>query len=427
MPEELRRDVRDLAVRTARLDHDPDPIAVAGHDGVFFGRRGRSLAGRGVAGRIALTGAARVPGSACRIVEDALGSMPVQDEVGLPGCGPVAFGALPFDPSADTELVIPEILVGRSEDGTRWVSTTGPASDEGCHDRMVDELLSVCADVSVPAAPIAVDLSVRSCRDSQDWCRSVADARDDLRAGLADKVVLAREVLVTTSSEISAMQTLDRLRSSYPGCILYSLLGFVGASPELLVARSGGIVRSHPMAGSTPRSADPSVDARLAAALLASTKDREEHRITIDMVHDTLLPWCSYLDEEADPSVVAVANVQHLATMVEGRLSSPPASVIELMTALHPTPAVCGFPREAALDLIRRHEHLDRGRYGGPVGWVDAAGNGEWAVGIRCAEIAGSTARLFAGVGVVADSDPLTELAETQTKLLAMLSAIIRP
>src|SRR5262249_19668392 len=161
--------------------------------------------------------------------------------------------------------------------------------------------------------------------------------------------------------------------------------GFVGATPELLVSRLGDIVRSHPMAGTVARSADPTTDTRLAAGLLASAKDREEHRITIDMVHDTLLPYCSYLDEEAEPSVVAMANGQPLATMVEGRLSAPAASVIELMTALHPTPAVCGSPRPAALAMIGRLEGFDRSRYAGPVGWVDAAGNGEWAVGIRSA------------------------------------------
>ena len=129
--------------------------------------------------------------------------------------------------------------------------------------------------------------------------------------------------------------------------MLFAVDGFVGASPELLVARLGDVVRAHPMAGTAPRSGDPTTDARLAAALLASTKDREEHRITIDMVHDTLLPWCSYLDEEAEPSIVAMANVQHLATPVEGRLSSPPASVLELVRALHPTPAVGGRPASA--------------------------------------------------------------------------------
>src|SRR3954451_18301853 len=209
--------------------------------------------------------------------------------------------------------------------------------------------------------------------------------------------------------------------------MLFGVEGFIGASPELLVARTGDLVRSHPMAGTAPRSADPSTDARLAANLLASAKDQVEHRYTIDMVHDTLLPWCSYLDEEAEPSIVAMANVQHLATLVEGRLSSPPASIIELMTALHPTPAVGGSPRAIALDLIDRHEHMDRGRYAGPVGWVDAEGNGAWAVGIRSAELDGSTARLFAGVGVLPGSDVPAELAETRAKLQALLGAIVRP
>jgi menaquinone-specific isochorismate synthase len=139
------------------------------------------------------------------------------------------------------------------------------------------------------------------------------------------------------------------------------------------------------------------------------------------------MPRCSYLLFDAEPAIVALANVQHLASLCEGRLSSPPASVIELVAALHPTPAVCGSPREQALALIGEIERLDRGRYAGPVGWVDAKGNGAFAVGIRCAEVEGTTARLFAGVGVVADSDPDAELAETRAKLQALLSAIVRP
>jgi menaquinone-specific isochorismate synthase len=203
--------------------------------------------------------------------------------------------------------------------------------------------------------------------------------------------------------------------------------GFVGASPELLVSRAGDVVRSHPMAGTAPRGGDPTSDARLAASLLASSKDRAEHQLTIDMVHDTLLPWCSYLDYEAEPSVVPVANVQHLATLVEGRLSDPAPSVLELVRALHPTPAVCGTPREVARAFIAEHEGFDRGRYAGTVGWVDAHGNGAWAVSIRCASISGATAKVYAGNGIVADSDPSTELAETRSKLQAMLSALVRP
>jgi isochorismate synthase EntC len=145
------------------------------------------------------------------------------------------------------------------------------------------------------------------------------------------------------------------------------------------------------------------------------------------MVHDTLLPWCSYLDYEAEPSVVAVANVQHLATMVEGRLSQPAPSVLELVAALHPTPAVAGWPRDEAVAWIAANEGFDRRRYAGTAGWVDAAGNGTWAVSVRCAEIDGSAARVWAGNGIVADSDPSTELAETRSKLQALLSAIVRP
>ena len=241
------------------------------------------------------------------------------------------------------------------------------------------------------------------------WCsaRSFAEERSD--------------------AAFDASVILERLRTTYPGCHLYRVDGFVGASPELLVSRSGDIVRSHPMAGTAARGGDPSTDARLAAALLASTKDREEHQITIDMVHDTLLNWCSYVDYEAEPSIVPVANVQHLATLVEGRLSQPAPSVLELVDALHPTPAVCGSPREEALAFIKANEGFDRGRYAGAVGWVDGRGNGSWAVSVRCADLDGSTARVYAGNGIVADSDPATELAETRAKLQAMLSALVRP
>jgi menaquinone-specific isochorismate synthase len=203
--------------------------------------------------------------------------------------------------------------------------------------------------------------------------------------------------------------------------------GFVAASPELLVSVAGDIVRSHPMAGTVPRGGDPATDQRLAASLLASAVYRHEHQVTIDVVHDTLLGWCSYVDYEAEPSVVAVANLQHLATLVEGRLSHPAPSVLELVAALHPTPAVAGRPLAAAVDWIAENEGIDRGHYAGAAGWVDGAGNGAWAVSVRCAEIDGATARVWAGNGIVAGSDPRAELAETRVKFQAMLSALVRP
>jgi isochorismate synthase EntC len=181
------------------------------------------------------------------------------------------------------------------------------------------------------------------------------------------------------------------------------------------------------MAGTVARSGDPEADRRLAAGLLASGKEREEHQYVVDAVASGLRPFCSTVSVPDEPSVVSFRNVSHLGTRVEGRLVAPAASALELALALHPTPAVAGTPTDEALAYIEAVERLDRGRYAGPVGWVDGDGNGEFAVGIRSAELAGSTARLFAGVGIVADSEPAAELAETQLKLQALLAAVVRP
>jgi menaquinone-specific isochorismate synthase len=259
------------------------------------------------------------------------------------------------------------------------------------------------------------------------YLRAVHEARDAVRRGELDKVVIARDVMVESDRPLDVRAILARLRAGFGSSYRYMVDGLIGASPELLVARSGNVLRSHPLAGTAPRVGDPTADARLAAQLIASVKNQVEHRVVIDVMEDTLLPWCSYLDWEAEPSIVAVANVQHLGTRMEGRLRDPAPSVLQLARALCPTPALGGHPRAGALELIRRCEGMERGRYGGAVGWVDAAGNGAWAVSIRCAEIAGSHARLFAGGGIVGDSDPEAELAETQAKFQAMLSAIVRP
>lgn len=409
----------DLRAVTRRLDHDVDLLAVAGPDGLLFEQHGMGLAGRGEALRLRIAGGAERVASVLD-AQGALAAMEGDDELGLPGTGPVAFGALPFDPGAEGDLVVPSLVVGRAEDGTRWVTTVAVHGDEP----------DAAAALTATATPRALDPSsftVRPVRTPADWCASVTEATQRMANSDLHKAVLAREVLIEADAPLDLVTILERLRRTYPGCLITSIEGMVGASPELLVSRSGDVVRSHPMAGTTPRGGDPTADARLAATLLASEKDRHEHQLTIDMVHDTLLPWCSYLDAEAEPSVVPVANVQHLATLVEGRLSMPAPSVLELVAVLHPTPAVGGVPRALALATIDELEKLDRGRYAGPVGWVDGAGNGRWAVGLRCAEIDGNRARLFAGNGIVADSDPITELAETRAKLQALLGAILRP
>ena len=397
-----------LVATTRRVDHDVDLLAMAGRDGVLIERGRSGLAGRGVAARVPLAGA-----------DAFLAGLEVHDEVDAPGTGPVAFGALPYRAGPTTELVVPEVVWGRSDDGTRWVTTvTAPGAPP-----------PDVSPASTAPRPAPSWGTVRPVRSAEGGCELVARAtkamRDAPAAGLS-KVVLAREVLVEADVAFDRALVLERLRRSYPGCLLFHVDGFLGASPELLVSRSGDIVRAQPMAGTAPRGGDPAADARLAASLLASPTYRHEHQITIDMVFDTLIGWCSYLDYEPEPSVVGVANVQHLATMVEGRLSQPAPSVLDLVAALHPTPAVNGWPRDEARAWIETNEGFDRGRYAGTVGWVDARGNGTFAVSIRCADVDGTTARLVAGNGIVADSDPDTELAETQVKLQAMLSALTR-
>jgi menaquinone-specific isochorismate synthase len=322
----------------------------------------------------------------------------------------VAFASLPFDRNSPATFVVPQQLVGRSGDarnGEWWTTTFDGAETPG---RILQ--------------PMPEHMAVQPVDDPAEWCQRVAAATSAIAAGEFTKVVLARELAVDADTPFDPAAVLAQFVARHPHAISYLVEGFVGASPELLVARLGEIVRAQPMAGTTPRTGDAKADQLLAAELLASAKNRAEHQITIDMVHDALLGWCSYLDAQPEPSVVAAGPVQHLATTVEGQLSHPLPSVLEMVAALHPTPAVGGWPVAAALSAQAQLEPGDRGQYAGPVGWVDAAGNGIFAVGIRGAEIAGAHARVFAGVGVVADSDPASELAETEAKFAAALAAL---
>jgi menaquinone-specific isochorismate synthase len=392
------------------VDGTVDLNDVAGGDGVLFVRNGVGVAGRGVA--------ARVP------VDEAVGFLARLDHDRGPGvpvtCGPVAVGVVPFVPGAAAEVAVPRLTVRKLPDGTTAVTTVGDVPDDDVRRELA---------ARTPGAATAASWSIEPGVAVDHYLRAVGQARDAVRAGQLTKAVIARPILVRSSEPIDVHAVLRRLRASFGSSYRYSVDGLIGASPELLVEVEGSVVRSHPLAGTAPRTGDVDNDARIAEELIASTKNQVEHRVVIDVVHDTLLPWASYLDWEPEPSIVTVANVQHLGTRMEGMLSQPGPSVVELVRALSPTPALGGHPRDAAIELIQRVEGFERGRYGGAVGWVDAAGNGTWAVAIRCAELSDDrrTARLVAGGGIVADSDPLAELAETQAKFQAMLGAIVRP
>lgn len=359
------------------------------------------------------------------LVRAALDEIEVASDVGgRAGSGPVAFAALPFDRTDAATFVVPALVRVSTPDGEHWVTTLSPASRPSSGFAAGSPAAEGSSSQTWQVG--ASEVTVTSVLPTDQWCDLVAEATKRIAQGDLHKVVLSRELLVRADTPFDAHVLADRLASLHPHALRFDVDGFVGASPELLVSRVGDVVRAHPMAGTTPRTGDPTIDSRAAAELLHSQKNRDEHQITIDMVLDTLLGWTSFVDAEPTPSVVAAGSVQHLATLVEGRLSSPPASVLDLVAALHPTPAVGGHPRDVALRLIEELEPAPRGRYAGPVGWVDAAGNGAWAVGLRSVSVEGAEARIHAGVGVVADSDPASELAETQAKFAATLGAVTR-
>ncbi len=388
---------------TVPLDIHLDLNDVARRSGTLFVRDGVGFAGRGEVARVGVDEAVEFLAGIDH--DDRVGGTP----------GPIAIGSVPFLPGAAAELIVPAVVVGKDAAGRAWVTS-------------IDEPELDVFDTAEPE-PTAAAYTLRPGVDVDVYLEAVAVAREAVRAGELDKAVIARPIFVESDRQIDVHAVLRRLKATFGSSYRFSIDGFVGASPELLVEVDGDVVRAHPLAGTTRTTGDPELDRELAAELQASPKNQIEHRIAIEMVRDTLLPYCSYLDWAPEPSIVKVANVQHLGSQAEGRLSRPAPTVIELVRALQPTPAVGGYPRERALQLIADVEGFERGPYGGCVGWVDARGNGTWAVALRCAELSADrrSARLVAGGGIVAGSEPLAELAETQAKFQAMLSAIVRP
>jgi menaquinone-specific isochorismate synthase len=286
-----------------------------------------------------------------------------------------------------------------------------------------DALLAAAAPAAVPLVPPGDIRWHDGSLSAPQWQRAVSAAVERISTGALAKVVLARDLHATVSKPIDVRVVLRRLAARYPDCYAFACGGLTGATPELLIRREGRQVSSYVLAGTAGRGGTAAQDAELGAALLASAKDAEEHSYAVDSVRDVLAPRCDRLDIEPGPSVLRLANVQHLATAVSGTLAQD-ASALALAAALHPTAAVCGTPAETAMELIRELEGMDRGRYAGPVGWVDARGNGEWGIAMRCGLLSGRRARLFAGCGIVAGSDPAAGLAGAQAKFRPMQDAL---
>ncbi|MGV1003363.1 MAG: isochorismate synthase [Candidatus Nanopelagicales bacterium] len=346
----------------------------------------------------------------------------IEDEVGSRGTGPVAFASFTFDNGPqDSVVVVPAVTVGR-RDGHTWLTTV---EDDGLRLFPDDSRVATASEPGgVPAVPVVTNWRTGS-RTIEQWAQIVATAVTRINAGELDKVVLARDIVAELAAPLDLAGLLTALSQRHPQCWTFSVDGLIGATPELLVRRSGQRVLSRVLAGTVRRNGDDGTDAGLAAELLGSDKDLEEHEYAVGSVAEALAAHCTDLDVPAEPSVLALANVQHLATDVTGELAAG-ASALALAASLHPTAAVCGTPTERALSVIREFEGLDRGRYAGPVGWLDAYGDGEFGIALRCAQVetgpAGpeSVLRLYAGCGIVAGSVPELEIAESEAKFDAV-------
>lgn len=357
---------------------------------------------------------------AAETMASALASRTQGESLRRAGEGPVGFAALPFDRTRRGVVSIPAVVIAEVDD-QRWV--THPATMSIAE---VEGQVRSILEAAVCAAPTEITLELE--RSADRWRDDVVlAARDHIASSSLEKAVLARQLTLHADVDFAVAPIVRDLDRRFAQANLFSIDGFIGASPELLVSRDGRTVRAHPLAGTAARTSDAAEDAAQIERLLASSKDRVEHGITIDWLLAELLPFCSYVDAEPEPSIVTLANVHHLGTLVEGVLSEPASSILDLVAAVHPTPAVGGNPQRDALRLIAGLEGFDRQRYAGPAGWVDAAGNGEFAVSVRTAQIEGRRATIAAGVGVVAQSDPTDELLETQAKFRAMLTSFLRP
>ncbi|HEY0636716.1 MAG TPA: isochorismate synthase [Pseudonocardiaceae bacterium] len=331
----------------------------------------------------------------------------VQDEVNLPGSGAVAFTSIAFaDDPGRSVLVVPRVVMGR-RDGVTWVTELGEDGADDVAEPVREPGRLRYSDGQLPVT---------------QWRDAVAGAVSRMRGGELAKVVLAHDLLAVADEPVDPRYLLRGLTANYPNCWVFSVDGLVGATPELLVRRLGDRVDTRVLAG-TVWPHDGVSGAGLAEELLSSPKNREEHAYAVQSMVEALRPFCSPLEVPAGPSVLRLRNVQHLATDIRGRLTNG-HSVLRLAWLAHPTAAVGGTPAPDARRLIDELERMDRGRYAGPVGWVDAAGNGELGIALRCAEVSGRTVRLFAGCGIVADSDPDSEVREAAAKLVPMRDAL---
>ncbi|MFV0462642.1 MAG: isochorismate synthase MenF [Nostocoides sp.] len=417
---------RPLVVRTAALD-----MSAAIGDGALhtllpdlppthvqsWVRRGEGLIGWGRAAVATAHGPERFD-VLDRWWQETATTAVVRDEVGQPGTGPVAFGSIAYAASspAGATLIVPEVIIGVRGD-VAWLTTVARG----------DAVPNPLTPAPGPAAraPQAVTYADDALSSAQ-WAARVSEAVQRIGRGELDKVVLARDLDAQADEPVDPRWLLTRLAERYANTWVFCVDGLIGATPELLVRRDQGLVTSRVLAGTIRRTGNDEQDLALSGSLARSSKDLEEHEYAVRSVADALAPHCSSMNVPEAPFVLHLPNVMHLATDVAGVLTDG-TSALALAASLHPSAAVCGTPKAVADALIAQLENMDRGRYAGPVGWMDANGDGEWGIALRCAAYDRADQRrlrLFAGCGIVAGSDPAAEVAESDAKLVPMRDAL---
>ena len=410
----LRARTRILSESAPLLDLVP--AGLPARDICAWVRNGEGIVGWGRAAWVETQGAQRFA-AAQQWWQGVSARAEVDDEVRLPGTGPLAFGSLSYSPAsaAGATLIVPRVVIGRRGAAT-WITTIEFDGDPS------PGMLGVS---SPPASPGEVAFA-DGARSGPQWTQAVASAVAAIGTGRLDKVVLARDLRVDTTSPIEPRWVLRNLAEDYARTWVFAVDGLVGATPEMLVRLERGLVTSRVLAGTIRRSGDDAHDLALAASLARSSKDLEEHEYAVRSVAEALADHCTSVSVPESPFVLHLPNVMHLATDIAGRLNNGDTS-LGLAAALHPSAAVCGTPRDVADELIAELEGMDRGRYAGPVGWMAASGDGEWGIALRSGELDRDDPRrmrLFAGCGIVAGSDPAAELAESDAKLVPMRTAL---
>jgi menaquinone-specific isochorismate synthase len=401
-----------IPVTTARLgEHLPLLELLPDSAPVTWVRGGDGLVGWGSYATTKVSGPNRF-NDARKWWHQQLEKLAISDSVHVSGTGPILFTSFSFDQNEESVLVIPEVIVGM-RNGSSWITWIGDQSQPKLAEsaQMLEDAEYNWGDGSLSPG---------------EWQIRVAQAIKEIESTKLEKVVLARDLKVNSHRAIDPRKILRNLSAEYPSTWIFAVDGLIGATPELLLRLSRGMVTSRVLAGTISKTGDDERDLALAASLARSSKDLEEHEYAVRSVADALDPFCTSTNVPESPFVLHLANVMHLATDVTGALIESKKSVdaFTILEKLHPSAAVCGTPTEIAAKLIKDIEGMSRGRYAGPVGWLDARGDGELGIALRCGQITENELRIFAGCGIVAGSSPEKELSESNAKFAPMRSAL---